>query len=86
MIQYKKISLVFFFHLSHDAIAINYYDLSSGLYMDINFYIWKIELRIRRRKKVFFGEVLVFCFVFAFLKFFIYTTQLYCFYSLIFLP
>ena len=56
MIQYKKISLVFFFHLYHDAIAINYYDLSSGLYMDINFYIWKVELRTRRRKRGFLGR------------------------------
>ena len=44
MIQCKKYQFSFLlFHLSSVAIAINY-DLFSGLYMDINFYIWKVEV------------------------------------------
>ena len=40
----KKYQFSFFlFHLSSVATAINY-DLFSGLYMDINLYIWKVEL------------------------------------------
>ena len=44
MIQCKKYQFSFLlFHLSSVATAINY-DLFSGLYMDINLYIWKVEL------------------------------------------